>query len=151
MTEKEKLVDLLKSADMRVFGEERPWAELVANYLLENGVTIPSCREEKILDRKVDIDLLKKAAEEYHGSANNFHLWALGSPDTEEGIGYEEMCTKWHANGDMITSIIECIEKEDKKGVLAYEEELRELLEDERDADSPYYIGLLAVAEWANN
>lgn len=41
MTERERLIDLILSADISLFGTDKSFAELYADYLLENGVIVP--------------------------------------------------------------------------------------------------------------
>ena len=44
MTDRERLIDLIVSADIRCFGSDKPYAEVYADYLLENGVIVPPCK-----------------------------------------------------------------------------------------------------------
>lgn len=44
MTDKEKLIDLIVSADISLFGTRIPYAEVYADSLLANGVTVPPCK-----------------------------------------------------------------------------------------------------------
>lgn len=41
MTEREMLIDLIVSADISLFGSDKPYAEVYADYLLANGVIVP--------------------------------------------------------------------------------------------------------------
>ena len=41
MTERERLIDLIVSADISLFGTDKPYAEVYADYLLANGVIVP--------------------------------------------------------------------------------------------------------------
>lgn len=43
MTDREKLIDLIVSADISLFGTGKPYAEVYADYLLENGVVVLPC------------------------------------------------------------------------------------------------------------
>lgn len=43
MTERERLIDLIVSADISLFGTDKPYAEVYADYLLANGVIVPMC------------------------------------------------------------------------------------------------------------
>lgn len=45
MTDREKLIDLIVSADISLFGTGKPYAEVYADHLLVNGVIVPPCRE----------------------------------------------------------------------------------------------------------
>ena len=44
MTERERLIDLIQSADISLFGTDKSFAEVYADYLLENGVIVPPCK-----------------------------------------------------------------------------------------------------------
>ncbi len=44
MTERERLIDLILSADISLFGADKSFAELYADYLLANGVIVPPCK-----------------------------------------------------------------------------------------------------------
>ena len=44
MTDREKLIDLIVSADISLFGTGKPYAEVYADYLLANGVIVPPCK-----------------------------------------------------------------------------------------------------------
>ena len=41
MTERERLIDLIQSADISLFGTDKSFAEVYADYLLANGVIVP--------------------------------------------------------------------------------------------------------------
>ena len=41
MTERERLIDLIQSADISLFGTDKSFAEVYADYLLENGIIVP--------------------------------------------------------------------------------------------------------------
>ena len=41
---RDRLIDLLQTADLMAFGEPKSWAEILADYLLENGVILPPCK-----------------------------------------------------------------------------------------------------------
>ena len=41
MTERERLIELILSADISLFGTDKSFAEVYADYLLANGVIIP--------------------------------------------------------------------------------------------------------------
>ena len=40
MTERERLIDLILSADISLFGTDKSFAEVYADYLLANGVIV---------------------------------------------------------------------------------------------------------------
>lgn len=40
MTERERLIELILSADISLFGTDKSFAEVYADYLLENGVIV---------------------------------------------------------------------------------------------------------------
>lgn len=44
MTERERLIDLILSADISLFGTDKSFAEAYADYLLENGIVVPPCK-----------------------------------------------------------------------------------------------------------
>lgn len=44
MTERERLIELILSADISLFGTDKSFAEVYADYLLENGVIVPPCK-----------------------------------------------------------------------------------------------------------
>lgn len=41
---RERLVDLIISADISLFGSDKPYAEAYADFLIENGVILPPCK-----------------------------------------------------------------------------------------------------------
>lgn len=41
---RERLVDLIVSADISLFGSDKPYAEVYADYLIENGAILPPCK-----------------------------------------------------------------------------------------------------------
>jgi len=44
MTERERLIDLIVSADISLFGSDKPYAEVYADHLLAKGVIVPPCK-----------------------------------------------------------------------------------------------------------
>ena len=44
MTERERLIELIQSADISLFGTDKSFAEGYADYLLANGVIVPPCK-----------------------------------------------------------------------------------------------------------
>ena len=44
MTECERLIELILSADISLFGTDKSFAEVYADYLLANGVIVPPCK-----------------------------------------------------------------------------------------------------------
>jgi hypothetical protein len=42
--QKERLKDLILSADVSLFGTDKSFADVYADYLLENGVIVPPCK-----------------------------------------------------------------------------------------------------------
>ena len=44
MKERDRLMDLLASANLQCFGRADSWKEIMAEYLLANGVIIPPCK-----------------------------------------------------------------------------------------------------------
>ena len=58
MSDKDRLIELIQNA---VNGCARHWAEIIADYLLANGVIVPPCK----LGDKVYLITLDKTVEEY--------------------------------------------------------------------------------------
>lgn len=50
---RDRLIDLILSADISLFGTDKPFAEVYADCLIENGVTVPPC---KVGDRIYVVD-----------------------------------------------------------------------------------------------
>jgi hypothetical protein len=77
---RDRLTELILSADIPLFGTDRPYAELYAEYLLENGVIVPPC---KVGDKVYYIPLGKTVTEcfvhavEYQENAIviKCHMW----------------------------------------------------------------------------
>ena len=69
MTERERLIDLILSADISLFGTDKSFAEVYADYLLENGVTIPPCKVE---------DKYEDYPEAYYDEVGGYHDCAIG-------------------------------------------------------------------------
>ena len=44
MTDRERLIHLITSADISLFGTDKPYAEVYADHLLANGVIVPPCK-----------------------------------------------------------------------------------------------------------
>ena len=44
MTERERLIDLILSADISLFGTDKSFAEVYADYLLDNNVIVMPCK-----------------------------------------------------------------------------------------------------------
>ena len=44
MTERERLIELILSADISLFGTDKSFAEVYADYLLEKGVIVLPCK-----------------------------------------------------------------------------------------------------------
>lgn len=44
MTDRERLIDLIISADISLWGTDKPYAEVYADHLLANGVIVPPCK-----------------------------------------------------------------------------------------------------------
>jgi hypothetical protein len=56
MSEREKLIELLMAEEIRCFCNQKSWPEVVADYLIANGVAIPPC---KIGDTVYETDGIK--------------------------------------------------------------------------------------------
>lgn len=41
---RDRLIELIVSADISLFGTDKPYAEVYADYLLANGVIVPPCK-----------------------------------------------------------------------------------------------------------
>lgn len=41
---RERLIELITSADISLFGSDKPFAEVYADHLLESGVIVPPCK-----------------------------------------------------------------------------------------------------------
>lgn len=41
MTERDKLIDLITEANIKLFGSQKSFVEFIADYLLENGIIVP--------------------------------------------------------------------------------------------------------------
>lgn len=41
MTERERLIDLITEANIKLFGSQKSFVEFIADYLLENGIIVP--------------------------------------------------------------------------------------------------------------
>lgn len=44
MTERDKLIDLITEANIKLFGSQKSFVEFIADYLLENGVITLPCK-----------------------------------------------------------------------------------------------------------
>lgn len=44
MTERDKLIDLITEANIKLFGSQKSFVEFIADYLLENGISILPCK-----------------------------------------------------------------------------------------------------------
>lgn len=55
MSDREKLIELIVSADISLFGTDKPYAEVYADYLLANEVIVPPCKVGDIVWRIEDV------------------------------------------------------------------------------------------------
>lgn len=53
---KDRLIDLILSADMSLFGTDKPFAEVYADYLIANGTILPPC---KVGDTVYQVDTVR--------------------------------------------------------------------------------------------
>lgn len=67
---RERLIELIIGADMCMWGTNKPFAEVYADYLIENGVIVPPCKvgnivyypsevENKVLETTVEKIVIK--------------------------------------------------------------------------------------------
>ena len=47
MTERERLIDLITEANIKLFGSQKSFVEFIADYLLANGVRVPPVKAEE--------------------------------------------------------------------------------------------------------
>lgn len=77
MTDREKLIDLIVSADISLFGTGKPYAEVYADYLLANGVIVPPCKVGDIVyfvqDKKIYKGIVILIRPFIHKSYTTFH------------------------------------------------------------------------------
>lgn len=114
--EREKLIDLIVSADISCFGSDKPYAEVYADFLLANGVIVPPCKVGDItyiFDYEVNNHLESKL----RGIAPSI-VEAIVIED--EGVWVENEHAKYHitAFGDIIFLTKEDAEKalKEKRG-----------------------------------
>jgi hypothetical protein len=79
MTDRERLIELIQSADISLFGTDKPFAEVYADHLLANGVIVPPC---KVGDKVYYISAV--------GNIIENEITHIGSYC--EGKHYEEQC-----------------------------------------------------------
>ena len=93
MTERERLIDLIQSADISLFGTDKSFAEVYADYLLENGVIVPPCKigDTVYYVSRRRIERLKIRNINYSFRDREYYVYLENDSGSAMHIGYHQL------------------------------------------------------------
>lgn len=120
---RDRLIELIISADISLFGTDKPYAEVYADHLLANGVIVPPCKVGDTVYKVVRGERVKKPYE-----CKVIGLWY------SEDENWSEAHLVRYVNGEFDCSFTVPLTDFGKTVFLTREEAEKALKERERDA-----------------